>query len=656
LLIAAVLVTSAPRPAAAADADTTAPVVLDVQASTTSIDVTDTTQTVVLTVRVSDAGTGVASVHGNWVPPTNVWHSLYFQLVSGSASDGSWRATMEVPRSSVPGDYDLYIGATDQVGNTSTMEAQQLIDRGWPGRIRVVNADPDVVAPRVTGFRLSPAAVDVRNGPADTTIEVDVSDAKTGTVQVAAAPLLSGGGGRDGIALSLVSGTAQAGTWRGTVTIPPFVRSGDWYFLISAYDGAMNQTQFLERDHQAAGWPYVLHVTSNPDTTPPTLLGLEVGRSSVDVSRAAQSIEITVHAADAEAGLADSMLVTMADTDGYYFLATSSMPITGGSRYDGTFKGTITVPASSPSGPRLLEVWGRDLVGNSFHVLSCELAALGLPSTIEVTGTTPGTAPPRSCAPPPSAPTPRAPSGGYWTLLASGDVAAFGPVAAFGGNRSARPFVDIAARPRGDGYWTATDRGEVYTAGAANWFGNAPSLGPGESVTSISGTRSGEGYWLFTNHGRVVPFGDATWFGDIAGARLNGPVLDAVATPTGAGYYLVASDGGVFTFGDARFSGSMGDQRLNAPVRSLVPDVDGDGYWLVAEDGGVFTFDAMFLGSMGGVPLNKPVRGMVASSSGRGYLMVATDGGIFSFGDAEFFGSLGGSPPASPVVSVAVSP
>jgi hypothetical protein len=46
------------------------------------------------------------------------------------------------------------------------------------------------------------------------------------------------------------------------------------------------------------------------------------------------------------------------------------------------------------------------------------------------------------------------------------------------------------------------------------------------------------------------------------------------------------------------------------------------------------------------------VTGMVRFGSG--YLMVAEDGGIFNFSDKAFFGSLGGNPPARPIVSVAV--
>jgi hypothetical protein len=39
---------------------------------------------------------------------------------------------------------------------------------------------------------------------------------------------------------------------------------------------------------------------------------------------------------------------------------------------------------------------------------------------------------------------------------------------------------------------------------------------------------------------------------------------------------------------------------------------------------------------------------------GNGYLMVATDGGIFNFSDKPFLGSLGATPPADPISSVAV--
>ena len=255
---------------------------------------------------------------------------------------------------------------------------------------------------------------------------------------------------------------------------------------------------------------------------------------------------------------------------------------------------------------------------------------------------------------------PATPSGrnGYWMLGSDGKVYAFGQAKPLGAPTlpAGISATDLEATRSGNGYWIVDTVGNVYAYGDAAFQGGiqAGQLAAGETVTSLSSTPSGKGYWIFTNKGRAVRFGDATFFGDMSRVALAGPVLDSIPTPTGLGYYMVASDGGIFSFGDAKFHGSMGDKKLNAPVQSLVPDTDGVGYWLVASDGGIFAFNAPFKGSMGDRKLAKPVTGMVPY--GDGYLMVAEDGGIFNFSNKPFDGSLGGSPPAKPIVSVSVLP
>ena len=304
---------------------------------------------------------------------------------------------------------------------------------------------------------------------------------------------------------------------------------------------------------------------------------------------------------------------------------------------------------------------GQDPWFNQIHTIGWAPAA----NRPDAPATPPAAQPPAQQPPgtqPPAGPPPRTGTGapgrgsGYWMLGADGNLYAFGdakvhgpPPAVVAGAEAA----DVEPTPSGAGYWIVDDAGRVYASGDAPHLGDADRAGlaADESVTSLSATPSGGGYWLFTTRGRVLPFGDAGQFGDMSDVRLNGPVLDSVPTPSGHGYYMVGSDGGIFTFGDAVFHGSMGDKVLNAPVQSLVPDGDGVGYWLVASDGGIFSFDAPFRGSMGDTRLNQPVNGMVRY--GNGYLMVARDGGIFNFSDKPFAGSLGGSPPARPIVAVA---
>ncbi|HKN48956.1 MAG TPA: SpoIID/LytB domain-containing protein, partial [Actinomycetota bacterium] len=79
------------------------------------------------------------------------------------------------------------------------------------------------------------------------------------------------------------------------------------------------------------------------------------------------------------------------------------------------------------------------------------------------------------------------------------------------------------------------------------------------------------------------------------------------------------------------------------------------GYWIAGSDGGVFSFgNAQFFGSTGGTRLVKPIVGIEATPSRQGYWLVASDGGVFSFGDASFLGSTGGKRLNKPVVGLAL--
>ena len=95
----------------------------------------------------------------------------------------------------------------------------------------------------------------------------------------------------------------------------------------------------------------------------------------------------------------------------------------------------------------------------------------------------------------------------------------------------------------------------------------------------------------------------------------------------------------------------------NAPIVGIAATPDGNGYWEVASDGGVFNFgDASFFGSMGGQRLNAGVVGMAATPDGKGYWLAAADGGVFSFGDARFMGSMSGKALASAANSITAMP
>lgn len=132
------------------------------------------------------------------------------------------------------------------------------------------------------------------------------------------------------------------------------------------------------------------------------------------------------------------------------------------------------------------------------------------------------------------------------------------------------------------------------------------------------------------------------------------PAGSPQATPPA--YREVTSTGNVLTLEGATGYGSI-DAQLNKPIVGGASTPTDHGYWLVASDGGVFSFgDARFFGSMGGRPLNQPIVGMASTRDGLGYWLVAADGGVFSFGSARFYGSMGGQPLNKPIVGMSSTP
>ena len=195
---------------------------------------------------------------------------------------------------------------------------------------------------------------------------------------------------------------------------------------------------------------------------------------------------------------------------------------------------------------------------------------------------------------------------------------------------------------------------------------------PDGTCWSMAATPDGGGYWILNaSSGQIWDYGTAPDEGSPAATFDSVPrefvpnFIGIASTPDGRGYWVLALGlsgmGSVLPFGDARFYGdettSPGPAgHVGAPV-ALVPTRSGAGYWIVDSDGGVFTFgDAAFYGYMGGTRLDSPVVGAARTNDGSGYWLVAGDGGVFSFGDAGFSGSMYGSHLAAPVVGMAADP
>lgn len=96
---------------------------------------------------------------------------------------------------------------------------------------------------------------------------------------------------------------------------------------------------------------------------------------------------------------------------------------------------------------------------------------------------------------------------------------------------------------------------------------------------------------------------------------------------------------------------------VNAPqVTILRHKAWGTGYVQIFADGGVVNFgQAPFYGSMGGSKLAAPVVDADVSPTGLGYTLLGRDGGIFNFGDAKFEGGHGPESENAPFVSITLT-
>jgi subtilase family serine protease len=234
--------------------------------------------------------------------------------------------------------------------------------------------------------------------------------------------------------------------------------------------------------------------------------------------------------------------------------------------------------------------------------------------------------------------------------LGSTRSGAFSDVATTGNNDLTRNhYVGIAvhAYPTVAGYDMATGWGSPV---AATLLADLQPAGGCPAVTAVSST-----------HGPVTGGGTVTIFGsDLAGAStvdfgsLGATIVSAstsqvtVALP--AAPYAEAVDVTVTTPNGTSAATGTARYTFGTPR-------NGVGYWLSASDGGIFAFgDAQFYGSMGGQPLNQPIVSVAATPDDGGYWEVASDGGIFAFGDAQFYGSMGGQPLNQPIVGIATTP
>lgn len=262
------------------DPDSVGPAVSVTALTPRSIDVTTSSKSVQVSVRVVDAKSGVSDLGICLLQPGVATSSNPDPLfdtvacdegvsrVSGTARDGIWSTKLTVPKGSPGGVYNLSVFAEDRIGNELSYygpEAYQAHE-GWSGsetrrelpgatsRLEVKGPGRDTKPPTLTDVTLSKSSVSTATGDAKIHVRARVKDASGANAGVddVVAEVLGGGSSSDPsfprATLRRTSGTVFDGWWEGDVTISQGTPAGTYHLWIAITDRGGNNQSYTDSE------------------------------------------------------------------------------------------------------------------------------------------------------------------------------------------------------------------------------------------------------------------------------------------------------------------------------------------------------------------------------------------------------------------------
>ena len=387
--------------------DVTPPVLLcaqpgDCTLASSAVNVTAGPAQIGVTARFTDAPAGLQGAFVALTSPSGnqaVSASMSGAPVSGTPQDGVYQAAFTIPQFAESGDWHVTsIYAVDEANNTSVYFGANLAASGFPLLLTVVS-NPDTTPPALVcgqqpgDCALASSTVDVTAGPAQLGMTVHFSDAPAGLQGAFVA--LTSPSGNQGVSASMsgapANGTPQDGVYQAAFSIPQFAESGDWHVTsIYATDEANNTSVYFGATLAASGFPLLLTVVSNPDTTPPVLTCGQPGdcvlsSPAVDTATGSVQVDVTAHFVDAPAGLQGAFVAFTSPSGNQGVSASMGGVPASGTPQNGVYNGTATIPQFAEAGVwRATSIYATDAANNTSVYYGASLAATNFPSAIHV--------------------------------------------------------------------------------------------------------------------------------------------------------------------------------------------------------------------------------------------------------------------------------
>jgi sugar lactone lactonase YvrE len=364
--------------------DQSAPELGALSFSKTSVNVSDSSQEVLITANFKDDLTGIkysnfvlASPSGN----QTIWGD--FEEVSGTKNDGIYEARVIIPRYSESGNWSFeYLSVEDEAGQQTHYSDNTGPDyigyKSLPGSISqktisVVSNFVDTAGPELNALSVSTSSVNVSSVSQEVTITVNWRDALSG-VEYSGIELRSPSGNQTIWSdLEQVSGTTKDGIYEATVVIPRYAEAGEWNLDLWSRDKTGNAGNYSNNtDPYYIGYKVfpvsisqktISVASSLVDVAGPELTSLSVSKSSLIVSTDSQEVIVTANWKDELSGL---------QSCGFKFTSPSgNQSVSGhfaevsGTTSNGTYQGKFVIPPRVEGGEWNLELWAYDELGNS---------------------------------------------------------------------------------------------------------------------------------------------------------------------------------------------------------------------------------------------------------------------------------------------------
>ncbi|SDJ53670.1 serine protease [Arthrobacter cupressi] len=203
--------------------DVAGPVLVSSSVTPQSLDIATGPATAKVTVRLTDqTGTQAPTLITSHDESGQTQGFGGMTLVSGTVQDGIWERSITIPEGSATGTWTVTLyPLRDTLGNNTT---------GFKdlATLNITGAVSDTAAPVLASSSVTPQALDIATGPATAKVSVRLTD-QTGTQAPTLIASHDQSGQTQGFgSMTLVSGTAQDGTWERSITIPQGSATGSW--------------------------------------------------------------------------------------------------------------------------------------------------------------------------------------------------------------------------------------------------------------------------------------------------------------------------------------------------------------------------------------------------------------------------------------------